>query len=133
MQCHSVRSLGIACAITLLAAGVLVDTASAQAPGAPQVIVNQDNSVTVSFVAASPAPTSGYGVAASVNGAVVFSTTQPFAIGNITSFRSPPLGAGSYIVQIVAISGATTMAGPTATFVIGGGGPTSVPFSPVMN
>src|SRR5262245_9693865 len=117
MHVHGVRSLGIQCAIALLAAGLVADTAFAQAPSAPQVIVNQDNSVTISFVPASPAPTSGYGVAASINGAVVFSTTRPFAIGNVTSFRSPALAAGSYIIQIVAISGATTMAGPTATFV----------------
>jgi hypothetical protein len=133
MRFRRVQSLGIACAMTLMAGGVLADTAFAQAPGTPQVIVNQDNSVTISYVPASPAPTTGYGVAASFNGVPIFTTTSPFFIGNVTSFRSPALGDGSYIIQIVAVSGATTTAGPTATFVIGGGGPTALPFTNVMN
>jgi hypothetical protein len=133
MRFRRVQSLGIACVATLIAAGVLADTAFAQAPGTPQVIVNQDNSVTISYVPASPAPTTGYGVAATFNGVPIFTTTSPYFIGNTTSFRSPPLADGGYIIQIVAISGLTTTAGPTATFVIGGGGPTSLPFTNVMN
>lgn len=133
MRCGRITSFGVACVLTLVGSAVLADTAFAQAPGTPQVIVNQDNSVTISFVPASPPPATGYGVAASFNGGPIFTTTAPFFIGNITSFRSPPLGSGSYIVQIVAISGATTTAGPTATFVIGGGGPSALPFTNVMN
>ena len=133
MRFCRIHSLGIACALTALTGGILADTALAQAPGPAQVIVNADNSVTVSFAAATPAPTTGYGVAASFNGVPVFTTTSPFFIGNLTSFQTPPLPSGSYIAQMVAISGATTIAGPTTTFVIGGGGPTSLPFTNVMN
>jgi hypothetical protein len=133
MRCGRIKSFVVACVLTLVGSAVLADTAFAQAPGTPQVIVNPDNSVTISFVAASPLPTTGYGVAASFNGAPIFTTTAPYFIGNLTSFQSPPLGSGSYIIQIVAISGATTTAGPTATFVIGGGGPAALPFTNVMN
>ena len=133
MRCGRIKSFVVACVLTLVGSAVLADTAFAQAPGTPQVIVNPDNSVTISFVQASPPPTTGYGVAASFNGAQIFTTTSPFFIGNVTSFQSPPLGSGSYIIQIVAISGATTTAGPTATFVIGGGGPAALPFTNVMN
>lgn len=133
MRFFRTQSLGLACALTLVAAGVLADTAFAQAPGAPQVIVNSNNSVTINFVPASPAPLLGYGVAASFNGAQLFTTTQPFPIGPLTAFTSPPLGNGSYIIQIVAITGAVPIAGPTATFVIGGGGPSALPFTNVMN
>jgi len=133
MRFCRIQSLGIACAVTLVAAGILADTAFAQAPGTPQVIVNQDNTVTVSYAPASPAPLTGYGVAASFNGIPIFTTTSPFFVGNVTSFRSPVIASGSYIIQIVAISGNTTVAGPTATFVIGGGGPSALPFTNVMN
>lgn len=134
MESRNVQSFMMACAATVVTAGLLASPAFAQAPGQPQVVVNSDNSVTVSFTPASPAPTTGYGIAASFNGAPIYTTTAPFFIGNLTAFTSPPLDAGSYIIQIVAISGATTTAGPTRTFVIGGGGPpAALPFTNVMN
>jgi hypothetical protein len=133
MRFFRIQPLALACALTAVAAGILADVAYAQAPGQPQVIVNQDNTVTVGFVPASPAPTTGYGIAATFNGNPIFTTTSPFFIGNITSFRSPALPPGTYVVQIVAISGATTIAGPTATFVIGGGVPSALPFTNVLN
>ena len=43
MRSCRIQSLGIACMMTLFTAGILADTAFAQAPGVPQVIVNQDN------------------------------------------------------------------------------------------
>jgi hypothetical protein len=133
MRFRQVKSLGIACAVMCLAAGLFADPAFAQAPGQPQVTVNPDNSVTVNFVPASPTPTTGYGIAASFNGVPIFTTTSPFFIGGITSFRTPTLPDGSYIAQIVAINGTTTTAGPTATFVIGSSGPVALPFTNVMN
>jgi len=59
MRLRHLKLLGIACAVVCLTAGLLADPAFAQAPGQPQVTVNPDNSVTVSFVPASPAPTTG--------------------------------------------------------------------------
>jgi hypothetical protein len=132
MRLAKAHPLVAACA-AILAIGLVADTAFAQAPGQPQVIVNPNNSVTISFAPASPPPTTGYGIAASFNGNPIFTTTSPFFIGGLTSFTSPPIAAGSYIIQIVAISGTTTLAGPTATFVVGGGGPIALPLPNVMN
>jgi hypothetical protein len=131
MRYARIKSFGLVGVLMLMASGIVASDASAQAPGAPQVIVNPDNSVTISFTPAAPPPTTGYGVAASFNGVPIFTTTSPFFIGNITSFQSPPLATGSYIIQIVAISGASTIAGSTGTFVIGG--PSALPFTSVMN
>jgi hypothetical protein len=107
----------------LLAFGLVASPAHAQtAPGQATVVVNANNSVTVSFPAATPAPSGGYGIAASLNAVQLFTTTSPFPIGNVLSFTSPPLGPGTYVIQIVAIHGTTLLAGPSTTFVIGGGG-----------
>jgi hypothetical protein len=103
--------------------GLTTDTARAQtAPGQATVVVNANSSVAVSFAAATPAPSGGYGIAAAVNGVQLFTTTSPFLIGNVLSFQSQSLGAGTYTIQIVAVYGTTRLAGPSTTFVIGGSG-----------
>jgi hypothetical protein len=132
MRLVRVLPLITACAFVLIAVTLSADSALAQtAPGQAVVVVNANNSVTVSFPAATPTPSGGYGIAASVNGVQLFTTTSPFLIGNLLSFQSTPIGPGTYTIQIVAIHGTTLLAGPSTTFVIGGS--SQLPFTNVLN
>ena len=98
MRSNRLRRWGIVCAATaILSFAADVPQAQAQGPGAPQVTVQLDNSVFISYAAPSipPATTT---IVATFNGAPLGS----FPIGTATTISSgAPMPAGAYTVQIV--------------------------------
>ena len=96
MVSNRLRRWGIVCAATALLS-FASDIAHAQGPGAPQVTVQLDNSVVITYAAPSipPATTS---IVATFNGAPL----GTFPIGSATTVASgTPLAAGAYTVQVV--------------------------------
>jgi hypothetical protein len=110
MESTKVRPF-VRAALATVCCGVFVNSAFAQAPGAPVVAVLPDNSIQISYVAPGTPP-SGTLLAAALNG-------QPiglFQIGTATSFSSAgPVPPGVYTVQIV--WGATVMS-PVTNFIV---------------
>jgi hypothetical protein len=114
MQVMTVRHVFIG-ALLLTLSAVAVDSSFAQTPGAPQVTVQPDNSVIITY-AAPVAPPQGALLVATHNGVPI----GPFAIGTSTTISSGgPVPPGVYAVQVVWGSGVSS---PVTTFTVGGGG-----------
>ena len=96
MRSITLRLWGIVCAATAILS-FTSDVAYAQGPGAPQVTVQLDNSVLVTYAAPS-IPPSTTTIVATFNGAPLGS----FTIGTATTISSgAPMPAGAYTVQVV--------------------------------
>lgn len=105
----------------VLAVLALASVAHAQ-PGQPQVVVNPDNSLIISYPATGAPPAGGAVIAATYNGGAI--PGSPFNIGPLTTVTAGPVAPGSYTIQIFW----DAVASPPQTFIVGGGaGPLTAP------
>ena len=96
-------------------------------PGLPQVTVNANGSIVVSWAPASGALTS-YKAYVGLNSLPL--PGSPFTLGLATAVSSPPLGAGSYTIAIAGVNGtAEGTPSPATAFTIG---PPAAPGTPVV-